>query len=66
MISWEQPQEQVACPHCGSKETQLWLQLLGVTRYSCNGCRKSFAVDSEKTAPGPGLPKAAPASASRS
>jgi transposase-like protein len=43
MINWELPHEKVACPHCGSTETELWLQLLGVIRYSCNACRKSFA-----------------------
>ena len=44
MISWELPHEKVPCPHCGSTETQLSLQLLGLNRYSCNGCRKSFAI----------------------
>ena len=44
MINWELPHEIVACPHCGSTETQLTLQLLGVIRYSCGGCRKSFAI----------------------
>ncbi len=46
MISWELPHEKVACPHCGSTETQLSLQLLGLIRYTCNGCRKSFAIQS--------------------
>jgi len=49
MINWELPHEKVACPHCGSTETQLTLQLLGVVRYTCNGCRKSFAVQSGKS-----------------
>jgi len=49
MINWELPHEKVACPHCGSTETQLTLQLLGLVRYSCNGCRKSFALQSGKT-----------------
>jgi len=43
MINWELPHEKPACPHCGSFETQLTLQLLGLIRYSCNSCRKSFA-----------------------
>jgi transposase-like protein len=44
MINWELPHEKVACPHCGSTETQLSLELLGLIRYSCNSCRKSFAI----------------------
>jgi transposase-like protein len=50
MINWELPHEKPACPHCGSTETQLTLQLLGLIRYSCNNCRKSFATkdDSKK------------------
>ena len=46
MINWELPHEKVACPHCGSIETQLSLQLLGLNRYACDGCRKSFAIQS--------------------
>ena len=46
MISWELPHEKVTCPHCGSTETQMSLQLLGLIRYGCNGCRKSFAIQS--------------------
>jgi transposase-like protein len=49
MINWELPHEKVACPHCGSTETQLTLQLLGLIRYSCDACRKSFALQSGKT-----------------
>lgn len=44
MINWELPHEKPACPHCGSTETQLTLQLLGLIRYSCDNCRKSFAT----------------------
>ena len=44
MINWELPHKKPACPHCGSTETQLTLQLLGLTRYSCDTCRKSFAT----------------------
>jgi len=44
MINWELPHENVACPHCGSTDTHIALQLLGLVRYSCNGCKKSFAV----------------------
>ncbi len=44
MINWELPHEKPACPHCGSTETQLTLELLGVIRYSCQSCRKSFAI----------------------
>jgi transposase-like protein len=47
MINWELPHEKPACPHCGSTETQLTLQLLGLTRYSCNSCRKSFATQGD-------------------
>jgi transposase-like protein len=54
MINWELPHEKPACPHCGSDETQLTLQLLGLIRYSCNNCRKSFAKQSDsKTAKRP-------------
>jgi transposase-like protein len=45
MINWELPHEKPACPHCASTETQLTLQLLGLTRYSCDTCHKSFATD---------------------
>jgi transposase-like protein len=44
MINWELPHENVACPHCGSTETQVSLQLLGLVRYTCDGCKKSFAM----------------------
>jgi transposase-like protein len=44
MINWELPHEKVPCPHCGSTETELTLQLLGLVRYACNSCRKSFAT----------------------
>jgi transposase-like protein len=44
MINWELPHEKVACPHCASTETELSLELLGLFRYSCNSCRKSFAI----------------------
>ena len=47
MINWELPHEKPACPHCGSNETQLTLQLLGLIRYACNSCRKSFATHGE-------------------
>jgi len=67
MINWELPHEKVACPHCGSTETQLSLQLLGVTRYSCSSCRKSFATHGAKTkAPTEIKPASAETSASRS
>ena len=49
MINWELPLETVACPHCGSIETQVSLQLLGLIRYSCKGCHKSFAIQSDAT-----------------
>jgi transposase-like protein len=48
MINWELPHEKPACPHCGSTETQLTLQLLGLIRYSCDSCRKSFAIHGDK------------------
>jgi transposase-like protein len=44
MISWELPYDNAACPHCGSTDTTLKLQLLGLIRFTCNGCRKSFAL----------------------
>jgi transposase-like protein len=44
MIIWELPHEKVACPHCGSTETELSLELLGLIRYSCDACHKSFAI----------------------
>jgi transposase-like protein len=48
MINWELPHEKPPCPHCGSNETQLTLQLLGLIRYSCNSCRKSFATQGNR------------------
>jgi transposase-like protein len=55
MIMWELPHEKLACPHCGSTKTQLTLQLLGLVRYSCISCRKSFgtAGDTQSTAQTP-------------
>jgi len=44
VINWELPHEKPACPHCGSIETELTLQLLGLIRYSCDSCHKSFAI----------------------
>ena len=54
MINWELPHDNVACPHCGSTETHVSLQLLGLVRYSCTSCKKSFAVDNA------GAPKRTP------
>ena len=51
MINWELPHEKPACPHCGSTETQLTLQLLGLTRYSCDTCHKSFATHGDGKSP---------------
>ena len=45
MINWELPHDNLACPHCGSTETHVVLQLLGLIRYACNSCKKSFAVN---------------------
>jgi transposase-like protein len=57
MINWELPHDKLACPHCGSTETQLTLQLLGLIQYSCNSCRKSFATDGDpQTTPGQSAP----------
>ena len=53
MISWELPYQKIACPHCGSTETQLTLELLGLIRYSCQTCRKSFATHGDKTSAQP-------------
>ena len=64
MINWELPHEKPPCPHCGSGETQLTLQLLGLIRYSCNSCRKSFATDGDTQAPAEAAP-ASPDSAPR-
>lgn len=47
MINWELPHAPLPCPHCGSKETHITLQLLGLIRYACHGCRKSFAVKND-------------------
>lgn len=47
MINWELPHEQTACPHCGSTDTQVTLELLGLIRYSCRACRKTFATHGE-------------------
>ena len=44
MINWELPHDAVPCPHCGSTETHVTLQLLGLIQYACDSCRKSFAV----------------------
>jgi transposase-like protein len=51
MINWELPHEKPACPHCGSAETQLTLQLLGLIRYACDNCRKSFATHGDAPTP---------------
>ena len=57
MINWELPHDNPACPHCGSPETQLTLQLLGLSRYSCNSCRKSFAAEGDaQTTPAQATP----------
>ena len=45
MINWELPHDNVSCPRCGSTDTHVSLQLLGLVRYTCNSCRKSFAVN---------------------
>ena len=47
MINWELPHDAVPCPRCGSTETRITLQLLGLVRYACNACRKSFAVKND-------------------
>jgi len=47
MINCELTHEKPVCPHCGSTETQLTLQLLGLIRYSCDNCRKSFATQGD-------------------
>jgi len=61
MINWELPHEKPACPHCGSTETQLTLQLLGLIRYSCDNCRKSFAIHGDKKRAGTPSTSADPA-----
>ena len=60
MINWELPHEKIACPHCGSTETQLTLELLGLIRYSCQSCRKSFATHGD-TSPRQSEAKSLPA-----
>ena len=50
MISWELPYDNATCPHCGSTDTVLKLQLLGLIRFTCNSCRKSFAQHAGKAA----------------
>lgn len=64
MINWELPHEKVACPHCGSTETQVTLQLLGVIRFTCQGCRKSFAVQDGNTSSPRTEPKRSPTESS--
>jgi transposase-like protein len=59
MINWELPHEKIACPHCGSTDTHIALQLLGLIRYSCSSCKKSFAVKND-TAVRPGDKSGAP------
>jgi transposase-like protein len=49
MISWELPYDNATCPYCGSTDTMLKLQLLGLIRFTCNSCRKSFAQLAGKT-----------------
>jgi transposase-like protein len=51
MISWELPHDDATCPHCGSADTTLQLQLLGLVRFTCNRCRKSFALQAGKASP---------------
>jgi len=48
MINWELPNDPLPCPHCGSTDTRITLQLLGLMRGLCNSCRKAFAVVDEK------------------
>ncbi len=50
MINWELPPVAVPCPHCGSTETCITLQLLGLIRYACSVCKKSFAVKDGRAA----------------
>ena len=47
MINWELPHDPVPCPHCGSTETGITLQLLGLIRFTCSACKKSFAVKND-------------------
>ena len=47
MINWELPFDAVLCPHCGSTDTRITLQLLGLIQYACNACRKPFAVKND-------------------
>jgi transposase-like protein len=47
MINWELPHDAVPCPRCGSTDTRITLELLGLIRYACNACRKSFAVKND-------------------
>lgn len=58
MINWELPHDKVPCPHCGSTETQLSLQLLGLIRFTCSTCRKSFATHGDDKNPKPNSPHA--------
>ena len=44
MITWDVPPVSVPCPHCGAAETLMTLQLFGMIRYACAGCRRTFAV----------------------
>ena len=51
MISWEIPHDTATCPHCGSTDTLLILQLLGLIRFTCHRCRKSFALQAANAVP---------------
>jgi transposase-like protein len=51
MINWELPPDALPCPHCASMDTHITLQLLGLIRYACASCRKSFAVQNGTETP---------------
>lgn len=58
MINWESPHDPLPCPHCGSTDTRITLQLLGLIRCVCHNCRRSFAAKDDSKG-GPRRPEAA-------
>ena len=53
MITWDVPPVLVPCPHCGAEETIMTLQLFGLIRFACAGCRRTFAVRNDAKATSP-------------
>jgi transposase-like protein len=60
MFGWDRPPEAVPCPHCGAAETLVTVQVQGLARYACNGCRQAFAVKRGATSTPLAPPAASP------